>query len=519
MVLFSTLISKLNRKVAPFLLRNGLSARFVLAFGNIKDNPLLDGLFMLPFSQKLLEIEIQDMALEAKQPIVKSKLDVWTETIFDSYILPRLDSTTQEQELEEKERERMEREKKLANPRLYAFERFLRPVLTPNEEWADIERWRFHARFCKWLRTEYLICKYSTDIRRVLSTHSKLNVTPLLQRSKYREMFRDGIIFQNKINSKKHEKDHHSTQSYAPLPTISTLNNAFQMKDWVKVKNTQSDLTDMARITKTMLHGTMKDIGSNVQIPVVDPNTSVKHLELEEILEVAGCHVIQCNAFNALCEEAGIYEFWTEEYVSTLADYLLDRTKEYDGDTVILDIGAGDGTLVHFLDMYMSEKVGGQRQSTAQTFKTNRVQKTLRKPTIIAVDDGSWNIEPKAPVETLDYIEALEKFKPHKSGAKAHQLILITSWMPMFVDWTQSFRDYQVDEYILIGQKDNGNCGNNWLTWGNEDYLEDGNEAFAPYKKDGYYRKDLDDLSRLQFSRFDTKSSSFSATVSFRKKQ
>ena len=105
MVLFSALTSKFNRTVSPFVLKHGLSARFVLALGKIKDNPFLDGLLMIPFSQKLLEIEVQDMALEAKQPTkVKSKLDIWTETIFDSYILPRLASTTnQQEEIEEQE--------------------------------------------------------------------------------------------------------------------------------------------------------------------------------------------------------------------------------------------------------------------------------------------------------------------------------------------------------------------------------------------------------------------------------
>jgi len=518
MVLFSALTSKFNRTVAPFVLKHGLSARFVLALGKIKDNPFLDGLLMIPFSQKLLEIEVQDMALEAKQPTkVKSKLDIWTETIFDSYILPRLASTTnQQEEIEEQERERIEQQKKNDNPRLYAFETYLRPILTPNDEWADIERWRFHARFCKWLRSEYLICKYSQDIKRALSTHSKLNVTPLLQRSKFRERIRKGIVFSNHTNSRENNKDY-SSQNYAPLPTMATLNNAFQMKDWAKVKDIHSDHTEMVRITH-LLNGTMKDIGSNVQIPVIDPNTSVKHLEFQDILEVAGCYVAECNAFNALCEEGGIYEFWTEEYVSTLADYLLERSKVYDGETIILDIGAGDGTLVHFLDMYMSEKLSGQRKSAIQKLKTNRWNKAMKKPTVIAVDDGSWNIEPKAPVEKLDYTEALEKFKPYDSGIKKHQLILIASWMPMFVDWTQSFRDYEVDEYILIGQKDDGNCGDNWHTWGNEEYLENGiDAAVAPYKSDGYQRQDLDELSKLQFSRFDTKSSSSSATVSFRK--
>ena len=79
----------------------------------------------------------------------------------------------------------------------------------------------------------------------------------------------------------------------------------------------------------------------------------------------------------------------------------------------------------------------------------------------------------------------------------------------------------RVEEYILIGEADDGTCGHNWYTWGNFDFhTEDDNEVLrsrkTPYEMDGYIRVDLKDLSMLQFSRFDCKRSSESMTVSFR---
>ena len=94
----------------------------------------------------------------------------------------------------------------------------------------------------------------------------------------------------------------------------------------------------------------------------------------------------------------------------------------------------------------------------------------------------------------------------------------------MGIDWTAEIRANGADEIILIGECDDGNCGDNWLTWGNPEFREDmeegtdGNDVLlAPYRNDGYKRFDLEDLSRWQCSRFDSSVSSNSNTVSFRK--
>jgi hypothetical protein len=119
-------------------------------------------------------------------------------------------------------------------------------------------------------------------------------------------------------------------------------------------------------------------------------------------------------------------------------------------------------------------------------------------------------------------------------------------------DWSATFRHYGVDEYILIGEADEGQCGDLWLTWGNHHFLSDlasqqhgtnisyngggGDQQSnyssddnvsknhepvqqaALYEVDGYVRKDLIELQKFQFSRFDSSTSKYGKTVSFRRR-
>jgi hypothetical protein len=137
----------------------------------------------------------------------------------------------------------------------------------------------------------------------------------------------------------------------------------------------------------------------------------------------------------------------------------------------------------------------------------------------------------------MDYQTALEQYATNNTNDnndstkdnQARKVIVICSWMPMNDDWTAVFRKYPtVYEYILIGEADDGQCGDPWATWGNPHFWDDATSAATvgttkraatppkpPYAEDGFVRKELSFLLPYQFSRYDSFLSKEGSTVSF----
>lgn len=170
-------------------------------------------------------------------------------------------------------------------------------------------------------------------------------------------------------------------------------------------------------------------------------------------------------------EHFAFHEFLTREHVDQFAEYLKDRTASINHDTqkpvTILEVAAGDGRLAHFLR-----------------------QRFQKRPDIsyIATDSGEWGIKPAfdhEPVEEMDVETSLRVHKPD---------IVICSWMPVQLDWSQHFRKTKsVQEYILIGETENGMCGDNWLTWGINPA-----QVTPPFVADGFSRHDLHEMQKYQ---------------------
>jgi len=199
-------------------------------------------------------------------------------------------------------------------------------------------------------------------------------------------------------------------------------------------------------------------------------------------------------------EEKPVYEFLNEEYLNALADYFVGKIQEYGASEerplVILEIGAGNGRLSHFLQQKLEEKAPGQTK-------------------VVATDSGAWTLKSDFPVEQLDHKKAIKKYRPD---------IVICSWMPYQKDWTKDIRMCdRVKEYILIGETDGGCCGDEWETWGqswSRDEDDEGGKKIPPYEVDGFGREDLDELSGLQVCRTDNPGSYYhSRTVSFKRKK
>ena len=197
-----------------------------------------------------------------------------------------------------------------------------------------------------------------------------------------------------------------------------------------------------------------------------------------------------------------IFEIWTKEYIHAFGNYLAKRVAELGGTeenpTVILEVGAGNGCLTHFLQEKMNELIPSSVK-------------------VVASDSGDWKIPQAFLVENLPHNKALAKYKPK---------IVIFSWLPYQYDCTADFRAVEsVDEYILIGETDGGCCGNEWLTWGqnwafDEEKRKQRENQAVPYEADGFEKVYKNDLSDLQLSRtniFDGRGTT--STVSFKKKK
>ncbi|MFA6348415.1 MAG: hypothetical protein WCX30_03215 [Candidatus Paceibacterota bacterium] len=236
----------------------------------------------------------------------------------------------------------------------------------------------------------------------------------------------------------------------------------------------------------------------------------------EEIL-----HAFNYDSWNNRCNDRDnqIYEFLNKEFINSLSDYLSERIEKLGASesspVIILEVGAGDGRLSHFL------------KERLETGFPNKVK-------VVATDSNEWKIKTVLPVEEINSKEALEKYNPQ---------IVICSWMPYGEDFTADFRATKsVQEYILIGERA-GCCGDEWLTWGipsfnpedsmnieDEDDLTDNDFDFdsedgsdedkvPPYIADGFDYEGIDKVSKNQIAETDQFNDfHHSKTSSFRRK-
>lgn len=184
------------------------------------------------------------------------------------------------------------------------------------------------------------------------------------------------------------------------------------------------------------------------------------------------------------------YEVLSREYIAGLGGYLAQRIEELGGTEenplMILETGAGDGRLTHFLRLCLEDLSPG-------------------KSNLVATDKKQNWIPIHYPVEVLDYRKALQKYNP---------TIVIASWMPLGKDWTPAYRKTpSVQEYLLIGEPDGGVCGS-FATWGEKPFYKP--VPVPEYQKDGFEMVFLDQVTINQFlSRENLWSNS--ATVAFRR--
>ncbi|KAL7494428.1 hypothetical protein ACHAWT_006598 [Skeletonema menzelii] len=566
LTLASSVANRISKSIAPNFLRWSLRIH----------ESVPASLSMLPMAQRLVSIEVQD-----DYQLISSKLkgytvhdrsmpgqislawDNFVDKAWDVFFESRhqkltanqnqqtkmqIDSETQAQLKSQRRSKRQLQQHaqsihdtediehaELANQRVQLLDQYVRPALLPTGSEQDFKQSIYtneqnngqYDYFIKWIRGEYLIAKYGLAVQQAVKRHPTL---------------RDDAAGLNSVgDTKSIDGEEVEVPLELILPKADTIIEAFGMRDWSRTKVPVSSWIEDAN--------TMNSSHDNLSIK------DIIHNKLHGQI----CYSGPLNAYFEMRRREDSYELWNYDYIFGLAQYLLDRIKDMDSiesvpvKTTILDVGAGDGRLIYFLRRAMHEirtsntspastkmslrRNGKSFRSTKAKMKANPL--TFTMPTLIATDDGSW----KAPmynskhieVEKLSAVEAIAKYAPaspeQRLEGESSRLIVLCSWMPPGHDWTADFRKPQssihapgesglgiVDEYILIGECDDGTCGHNFLTWGNPDaYESEDGVPVAPYAEDGYQRIELEDLSLLQISRFDCKRSSESKTVSFRR--
>ena len=140
--------------------------------------------------------------------------------------------------------------------------------------------------------------------------------------------------------------------------------------------------------------------------------------------------------FQEFCfdDEHPVYEFLNSEHLTALSDYFALRSSDLGATSekplIILEVGAGNGRLSHFL----REKLGEDEKGLVEVIATDAN---------VSKDTNPYGISPVFPVEHITTDEALRQFNPD---------IVICSWMPYRADWTPVFRATKsVKEYVLLG--------------------------------------------------------------------
>jgi len=288
---------------------------------------------------------------------------------------------------------------------LHALEEIVVPVLKPGEPGAvDLHEVEDNIRFRSWVRNAFL--------------EQRFGQSPKLRMASQRFY-----------------------EAWPRVPTMREMNEVFGTTHW----NRHPEESENA-LQKRL-----------VEVYEKDPKACADW-NLETILETIGCCVAGMNEFNLYCERHFVYEFLTKDYINALSKHIRNRCEEIYNTTGqteinILEVGAGTGQLTWLLDRAHSKTLHSKSSQRPWTCK------------YIATDTGTWStrhqkgsVQELQTVERMEYKSALAKFNPS---------VVLCSWMPLGEDWTDAIRQTSsVQEYILIGETDDGCCGHPWKTWG-----------------------------------------------------
>jgi hypothetical protein len=148
----------------------------------------------------------------------------------------------------------------------------------------------------------------------------------------------------------------------------------------------------------------------------------------------------------------GIFQFWNVEYISCLAEEIKAKV----GSGLVLEVAAGDGMLSYWLRNY---GVNAHATDSGEWYKLGRAGARVR---------------PRAPVEIIDAVEAIRKYKPQ---------MVMASWLPnddtlLDIKISDECSNLKIPYILLIGETD-GATGS--MRFWQQKYWEKAGYEMLPY--------------------------------------
>eukprot|EP00927_Polykrikos_kofoidii_P015722 TRINITY_DN17026_c0_g2_i1.p1 TRINITY_DN17026_c0_g2~~TRINITY_DN17026_c0_g2_i1.p1 ORF type:complete len:607 (-),score=83.33 TRINITY_DN17026_c0_g2_i1:96-1802(-) len=199
--------------------------------------------------------------------------------------------------------------------------------------------------------------------------------------------------------------------------------------------------------------------------------------------------------------EPVLHVLWSAELVQQLSIYVVQVLRSYGSlaggsrHPTVLCLGSGAGRLRHCLEHVLSRLQGvGVRVVAAVPTPSGALQEDedegyrVRQGSALP---GAAQSLPSPAEGNLTLEKTLDLYSP---------TVVICACMPTRTDWSQAMRRCpSVLEYLLVGPADSDRSGDRLLTWGQpEAFLSNRDERqAAPHARDGFFRKELVDLSKL----------------------
>jgi hypothetical protein len=181
------------------------------------------------------------------------------------------------------------------------------------------------------------------------------------------------------------------------LPSHQQVVNMFDLQSWDRSKDADEDVERNKLLSVLKTKDTTpaaeqtKNKTPTVEQGAAEPPLQLANWNMEHVLEAMGCCVHGMNEFNVICEQHGIYDALTSDYIQALSRHILQSAHAIKNSRarlqgplggrpiVILEIGAGSGRLSHFLRESIQDRSSWASNSDGASANGRQQQRNQRQ--------------------------------------------------------------------------------------------------------------------------------------------